>query len=101
VQIQQTEFSANRISATAKAEAAALVVISQTEYPAWKAFVDGHPASLWRANHAFQALAIPAGKHEIRLEYRDTAFHIGAAITACSALICLLIFIRPARLTAM
>jgi hypothetical protein len=94
VQIHQTEFSADRIAATANAQTPALVVISQTHYPAWKAFVDGRPTPLWRANHAFQALEIPSGKHEIRLEYRDTAFHIGCAITLCSVIIWLLLFLR-------
>ncbi len=55
----------------AEAPAASLVVISQTYYPAWKAYVDGRPAKLWRANYAFQALEVPAGRHHIRLAYED------------------------------
>jgi hypothetical protein len=100
VHIQQTEFSPSRISATAEAEDSALVVISQNHFPCWKAFVDGHPTSLWRANHAFEALEIPAGKHEIRLEYRDTAFQAGVAITLGSAFAWLILFWRSKRLGA-
>jgi len=97
VQIQQAEFSANRVSATATAEAPALIVISQNQYPAWKAFVDGHSTPLLRANHAFQAVEMPPGKHDLRLEYRDTMFHLGAAITALSVLICATLFLRSGR----
>ena len=55
-------------------------VISQTDYPAWKALVDGRPAILWRANHAFQAVEVPAGQHQIVLVYRDRAFQVGLAL---------------------
>jgi len=97
VQIQQREFSGSRIAATANAQAAALIVISQSQYPAWKAFVDGRPVPLWHANHAFQAFEIPAGEHQIRLEYHDTAFHAGVAITGLSLLVCIALFQRHSR----
>jgi hypothetical protein len=94
LQIQRTEFSAHRISASVKATTPSLVVVAQNHYPAWKAFVDGHATPIFRANHAFQALEVPAGKHEILLAYRDTAFYVGAAITGVSLLLCAALFSR-------
>jgi hypothetical protein len=78
----------------------ALVVVAQTYYHAWRAYVDDRPSPLLRANHAFQAVQIPAGKHQIHLAYEDRAFEIGAAISVClwvNCLICLpLMRRRPA-----
>lgn len=41
--------------------------------PRWRATVDARPAAVVRANGAFKALAVPAGRHHVRLEYRPPA----------------------------
>jgi uncharacterized membrane protein YfhO len=43
---------------------------------------------LWRANYAFQAVQVPAGKHRIVLTYNDIALRVGLAISLLSILIC-------------
>ena len=43
---------------------------------------------LWRANGGFQAVEVPAGQHEVLLEYKDRAFQIGCAISAVALLFC-------------
>jgi hypothetical protein len=95
--VEQKSFSAQRIEGTVTAGAPAIVVISQAHYPSWKAFVDGKRTQLFRANHAFQALQVPSGTHQISLVYTDTTFYTGALITACSILICALVWIRLIR----
>jgi uncharacterized membrane protein YfhO len=52
--------------------------------------VDGQPAKLLRANYAFQAVAVPAGRHQLRLDYQDRQFYIGAAISLAAILACAL-----------
>lgn len=36
----------------------------------WKSTVDGIPAKIYRANYAFQAIRIPAGKHRVVFEFK-------------------------------
>jgi uncharacterized membrane protein YfhO len=50
--------------------------------------VDGKAVPLWRANYAFQALEVPAGKHEVHLVYEDEAFDWGIVISLLSLLAC-------------
>jgi len=50
--------------------------------------VDGVPTPLWRANYAFEAVAVPAGKHRILLTYKDRAFRWGAGISLAAIMIC-------------
>jgi hypothetical protein len=83
------QFAAQRIQLAVESPAPALVVIAQAFYHDWHAYVDGKPVPLLRANHAFQALEVPAGRHEVVLRYEDRAFHIGAAISALTLLGCL------------
>ena len=96
VKIISQQFAAQRLQFTVEAPAPALVVIAQAFYHDWHAFVDGRPVPILRANHAFQALEVPAGRHEITLRYKDRAFRIGAVVSALTLLGCLTgLFIKP------
>jgi len=59
----------------------ALVTIAQCHYPAWRAKIGGTNATLYRANHAFQALEIPPGQHRVEVFYRDEGFLKGACLS--------------------
>ena len=78
-----------RIACEVEVADAALVSVAQTYYHRWRAFVDDQPATLLRANFAFQAVDIPSGRHRVRLEYVDRAFHLGVAISLAALAVCL------------
>ncbi|PYX65423.1 MAG: hypothetical protein DMG78_29725, partial [Acidobacteria bacterium] len=84
------EFSAHHVVLETEAEQPSMVVAAQTFYPCWRAYVDDQPTRLWRANHAFQAVQIPAGRHRVKLVYRDGRFVAGMIISAVS-LICFML----------
>lgn len=65
------------------------LVLSDTYYPGWQAFVDGLPATILRANFAFRAVALPAGEHVVEFEYRPVSFRLGAVATALTSLVVL------------
>jgi uncharacterized membrane protein YfhO len=58
-----------------------LVVIAQSLYTPWRAQINGAPARIWRANHAFQAIVVPPGRSVISLKYEDHAFMAGLAVS--------------------
>jgi uncharacterized membrane protein YfhO len=79
------------------ADASAMVVVAQAFYHPWRAYVDGARVKLWRANHGFQALEVPAGRHEVRLVYEDRVFEGGAVISlATLGALALVLFRRRA-----
>jgi hypothetical protein len=84
--IRSREVKTHRVSVNVTAAAPSLVVIAQAHYPRWKAFLDGRPAVLLRANHAFQAVQVPAGDHRVDVVYQDRPFQIGAALSLLSFL---------------
>ncbi len=90
-------FSAHELRIEAEAEAPALIVVAQSFYHPWRAFVDGQPSTLWRANYGFQAVEVPVGKHQVRLVYVDRAFQSGCAISAVSLLACVILWLRWRR----
>jgi uncharacterized membrane protein YfhO len=70
------------------------VVVAQSYHRNWKAKVDGISIPLWKANHAFQAIQVPAGRHEVVLAYGDPLFTIGLAATILGLGICLALWRR-------
>ncbi|MBI4658128.1 MAG: YfhO family protein [Verrucomicrobia bacterium] len=101
--VKIAHFENHRIDLEAEAEAPALLAVAQTFYHPWKAYVDGNPVRLWRANHAFQALEVPAGRHQVKLVYEDLAFRIGLALSVVTWLGCFATLIRwrPRRILAL
>jgi hypothetical protein len=65
----------------ASMERAGFVVISEEAWKGWRAYVDGRPTKIVRANHAFLGVFVPAGKHTIKLICLPQSFVIGRAIT--------------------
>lgn len=63
------------------------VALADTYYPGREAWVDGAPAHLYRANHAFRAVWLPAGEHEIEFRFHLPGLRTGAVISAIGGLL--------------
>ncbi|HXG58306.1 MAG TPA: YfhO family protein, partial [Thermoanaerobaculia bacterium] len=68
----------------ASMDQAGWVVISEAGWRGWRAYLDGRPAELRTANHAFLSVLVPRGEHTLRLLYLPRSFVIGRAITIAS-----------------
>ena len=75
-----------------------MLVLAQSWYHCWVAELDGRPATLLRANYAFQSLPVPAGRHQVQLSYKDTLFHIGATVSLLSLLWCVVKLMQRSRI---
>ncbi len=76
-----SNHSPNRISLVSESDRPSVLVLSEVYYPGWQAIVDGQPSPILRANWAFRAVALEAGRHEIDLRFRPTSLLAGAAIS--------------------
>jgi hypothetical protein len=95
--VTNLRFGLRTVDVEVEASADSLVVVAQTWYHNWRAEVDGRPVPLLRANVAFQAVQVPAGKHRIHFYYRDGVFEIGKVISFVAWAACLVCLVRPAR----
>jgi hypothetical protein len=74
-------YEAGRIELNTATGTPGLLVLSEVYYPAWKAYVDGEPAPLYRADHLLRAVPVPAGEHAVELRYESRALKTGVAIS--------------------
>jgi hypothetical protein len=73
------------------------LVILDAYAPGWTATVDGRTVPLVRADLAFRALAVPAGRHTIESRYLPASVAWGWRLSAVVALAALIVLARPAR----
>ncbi len=93
VSVLSTNFGTERVEAEVQAAGPGMVVLAQAYYPPWHAYVDGQPTQLWRANYAFQALEVPAGRHRVEIIYQDRRFELGCVISGLSLIGCLMVWV--------
>ncbi|MBR3500193.1 MAG: YfhO family protein [Bacteroidales bacterium] len=81
--IELTSYAPDRLSYKASLDSEKTAVFSEIYYPhGWKAYIDGQPASHFRADYALRALNIPAGDHEIVFEFRPDSIYKGFKVNA-------------------
>jgi len=80
------QFLRDRVELELEVPERSLVVLAQTFYPCWRAYADGQPVQLLRANYAFQAIEVPAGTRRVQLVYEDRAFRIGTILCGAALL---------------
>jgi len=73
------------------------LVVTRTFDPGWRATVDGQPVAVQRANLAFQAVRVPAGRHVVETAYRPASVAVGLLISAAGLLALLALAFSGAR----
>ena len=84
IKVRRDCFSVYDLEATMELDG--WVVLSESRWPGWRAYIDGKRVETLDANHAFIGVFVPAGKHQVRLMYRPEAFTRGRNVTLATAL---------------
>lgn len=86
-----TRYEDQRVEIETRSDGRRLLVLMDTFYPGWRAEVDGAPSPIVRANHAFRAVPVAAGRHLVRFTYRPASFRAGLVTSAATAVGLLLV----------
>jgi hypothetical protein len=68
------------------ATAPALLVVTDSYYPAWRARLAETEAPILRANLAFRAIPVPAGQHELEIFFRSDLFRRSVLLSLSSGI---------------
>lgn len=71
----------NQMDIEASCTGPRILFLSETYYPGWKVRIDGREGKIYRADHAFRAIALGPGTHTLRLFYDPFSLKIGLAIS--------------------
>jgi hypothetical protein len=72
-----TRYQPDHVEVRTDANGAALLVLADNFYPGWKAAVDGRPAEIYRTNHTFRGVVVPAGRHRVSFSFEPAALYTG------------------------
>ncbi len=91
--------SPDRVAIDATAGSPALLVLTDTYFPGWVAEVDGVPAEIVRADHAFRGVLLDAGTHRVVFRYEPASVRVGALLSAAGLAVVLALVVgrRVAR----
>jgi hypothetical protein len=77
---------ADVVAVGVEADASGYLVVRDSYALGWRAWVDGVPAPVLRANGKHRAVPIPAGKHEVLMRYEAPGMRIGVGLSVFAAL---------------
>lgn len=80
------DYEPERVEVDVHAPHDGLLVLSDTDYPGWRASVDGEPARILRANGLYRAVRVDQGDHRVTFEFRPASLRNGALLSAASGL---------------
>lgn len=78
-----------RVTVSVKMETPGLVVLADLWDQGWKAFLDGQPVPILRADHAVRGVVVPAGASTLEFRYESASFHWGLCLSGLAAVILL------------
>ncbi len=79
-----SSYEPNHVVVLVDSDSPGYLVLADPWYPGWTCTVDDEPTRLYRANYAFRATAVPAGKHQVRFDFDPISYRRGRVISAAS-----------------
>jgi hypothetical protein len=82
--VEITSYHPEQVELRLETPHESLLVLTDSFYPGWRAWVGGVEAEIFRANGLFRAIRVPAGQHRVVFEYRPRSLRWGMGISVAS-----------------
>lgn len=80
-EVRIMNYTPNEVRLNTITSCPTLLVFCENYYPSWKAYVDGRPSKLYRADYTFRAVSLPTGRHEVIFRFESKQFRLGLIIS--------------------
>ena len=74
-------YGNHRVNIQASLDSPGILVLADSFYPGWNAYVNGRQEKIYRANLFFRAVRLSAGTHNVEFLYEPRSFAIGRAVS--------------------
>ena len=89
--VEITGYSANKVDFQVKTQNGAYLFLSDTFFPGWQVSINKKMGEILRADSIFRAVEVPPGEVHVEMIYSPGSFKTGAAISAISLIILLIL----------
>ncbi|MSQ28822.1 MAG: hypothetical protein EXR51_11925 [Dehalococcoidia bacterium] len=79
------EYAPERVVIDAETQAGGYLVLTDSHYPGWRAWVDGQETAILRANVLFRAVLLPPGPHRVEFRFEPASLRWGALVSVATA----------------
>ena len=79
--IELKDKTSTNIMLEVKTNGDSFLVVSNTYYPGWEAFVDNEKTKILLANYGFQAIKLSQGDHKVEFVYNPKSYGIGKTVS--------------------
>jgi Bacterial membrane protein YfhO len=77
-------YQSQHVLIETQTDAPAILVLNDSNYPGWRALVNGQPAPILTADYLFRGVVVPSGHARVEFVYAPTSFKLGAVISLLS-----------------
>ena len=88
--VQVASYTPNRVTIQANMACRGMVILADTYFPGWRAYIDGKRAPIWEAYTAVRGVVVEPGRHEVEFRYRPGSVVAGGILTLLGTLAALL-----------
>lgn len=81
----------DRLELEVTASGSSFVVIADAWFPGWRAWIDRNEVRVFRVDHLVRGVAVPAGRHRVRLAYEPVGWAAATRVTRLAMLACTLL----------
>jgi Bacterial membrane protein YfhO len=85
--IEVLSYKPSTIHLSLRTSGVSLLVLSETYYPGWKAWMDEQPTAIYPVDVALRGVVVPGGAHRLRMEFHPAVLPISLGISAATAIL--------------
>jgi len=85
------DYQPNQVKVKVETPADGLLVLTDTYAPGWKALLDGQSTPVYVADHAFRAVVVPTGTHQVEFVYEPLSYRVGAVTSLLTIMALMLV----------
>jgi hypothetical protein len=80
-EVRIDSYAPQQLSMQIDAHSHAFLVVTDTFYPGWRAYVDGQEQPILRGDYLFRVIEVPAGRHQVVLRFEPASVWGGLALS--------------------
>lgn len=83
-QVENIEYSPNRVTLNTSQNGEGFLVLLDTYFPGWQVSVDGQHQRIYQANSFYRAVKLKPGNHRIEFSYEPVGLKVGIGISGAA-----------------